>query len=232
MDVTYATPFESGRQFSESFRIRLADTDAQGVARLDAIARYLQDVATDDWADTGIVSDDTWVVRRTALRVAPGGRRPTYLEDIVLTTWCAGAGAAWAERRTDISVQGQVLMQGTAMWVPVNRLGVPVRLQPEFFSVYAEASQVKTSSRVPSMSVGDNAVLRNWFLRAADIDIVNHLNNAAAWQAVTEFAPQAEEVVVVHHQQIELGEAVTVEYDDHHILMKVNDEVRISFRYA
>lgn len=232
MDVTYATPFESGRQFSESFRIRLADTDAQGVARLDAIARYLQDVATDDWADTGIVSDDTWVVRRTALRVAPGGRRPTYLEDIVLTTWCAGAGAAWAERRTDISVQGQVLMQGTAMWVPINRLGVPVRLQPEFFSVYAEASQVKTSSRVPSMSVGDNAVLRNWFLRAADIDIVNHLNNAAAWQAVTEFAPQAEEVVVVHHQQIELGEAVTVEYDDHHILMKVNDEVRISFRYA
>lgn len=232
MDVTYATPFESGRQFSESFRIRLADTDAQGVARLDAIARYLQDVATDDWADTGIVSDDTWVVRRTALRVAPGGRRPTYLEDIVLTTWCAGAGAAWAERRTDISVQGQVLMQGTAMWVPINRLGVPVRLQPEFFSVYAEASQVKTSSRVPSMSVGDNAVLRNWFLRAADIDIVNHLNNAAAWQAVTEFAPQAEEVVVVHHQQIELDEAVTVEYDDHHILMKVNDEVRISFRYA
>jgi len=60
--------------------VRLGDADESGVIRLDGVAGILQDVATDDWEETGLESTDTWVVRRTTIRVADGGRWPRYTE--------------------------------------------------------------------------------------------------------------------------------------------------------
>ena len=51
--------------------MRLGDVDPSGRLRLDAIARYLQDVASDDAADAGL--DTGWVARRTLIECA--GRR-------------------------------------------------------------------------------------------------------------------------------------------------------------
>jgi acyl-ACP thioesterase len=44
--------------------------------RPDGAARFLQDVATDDYDELDIDRDLTWVVRRTVLRVTEGGRWP------------------------------------------------------------------------------------------------------------------------------------------------------------
>ena len=43
----------SGRTFSVAYRIRLSDMDETGRLRLDAVARFLQDAATDDVEETG-----------------------------------------------------------------------------------------------------------------------------------------------------------------------------------
>ncbi|HEX2302423.1 MAG TPA: hypothetical protein VHH57_02265, partial [Gaiella sp.] len=43
----------SGRTFSAERRVRLADMDEHGRLRLDAVARFLQDVAIDDVEETG-----------------------------------------------------------------------------------------------------------------------------------------------------------------------------------
>ena len=94
-------PWRAGRYFESTRTVRLGDADATGALRLDGAARFLQDIATDDWDATGIASSDVWVVRRTALRrVAPTW--PRYGDEVTLRTWCSGVGGAWAERRTDL----------------------------------------------------------------------------------------------------------------------------------
>ncbi len=116
----YLPPPTAGRRFTGGHRVRLGDTDPQGRLRTDAAARVLHDVAGDDWDDTGIDVDDLWVVRRTAMRTTRPGRWPTLGEDVSATTWCSGIGAAWAERRTDLSVDGRVVVETEALWVPLD----------------------------------------------------------------------------------------------------------------
>src|SRR6266545_271448 len=71
--------------------------DARGRLRLDAVARYLQDVASDDVDETGWGSPDhLWVIRRIRIDVVV-----PFLEDreLELTTWCSGLAAVAAGRR-------------------------------------------------------------------------------------------------------------------------------------
>jgi len=59
----------------------LGDADESGVIRLDGVAGILQDVATDDWEETGLESTDTWSYgeRRFASPTAGVGRAtPRY----------------------------------------------------------------------------------------------------------------------------------------------------------
>ena len=139
-----------GRRFSAHRRVRLSDAGRDGVLRLDGMARFLQDVASDDWAESGLDPEDTWVVRRTAVRTAEGGRWPALGEQVALTTWCSGAGAAWAERRTDLELDGALMLQAVALWVSLDRSGRPLRLGQEFRDVYGEAmAGRRVSGRVP-----------------------------------------------------------------------------------
>ena len=69
--VELLPPPASGRRYSATRRVRLGDVDPRGRMRFDAIARHLQDVASDDAADSGL--DGGWVVRRTLIAVT----RPT-----------------------------------------------------------------------------------------------------------------------------------------------------------
>jgi acyl-ACP thioesterase len=223
-----------GRQFSGQFRVRLGDADESGVIRLDGVARVLQDVATDDWEETGLESTDTWVVRRTSIRVADGGRWPRYKEVLTVTTWCGGAGAAWAERRTNISSGGELLVEAVALWVPVDPTGHPVRIKPAFYDVYGEALQGrKVSGRVPAPAVADGALLVAWPLRRADLDIVGHVNNAAVWQAVTEIVTsRVSWVSVIHHGAVESGHDVKIAHVPGSLWMLVDGEVRVSAQYT
>jgi len=223
-----------GRRYSGEFRVRLGDADASGILRLDGVARVLQDVATDDWEDTGLESTDTWVVRRTTIRVAEGGRWPRYKEVLTVTTWCGGTGAAWAERRTNISARGKVLVEAVALWVPVDPSGHPVRIKPAFFDVYGEAMQGrKVSGRIATPEVADDAEILEWPLRRADLDIVGHVNNAAVWQAVTEVVTSPVSwVSVIHHGAVESGHDVRIAYAPGSLWLLVDGEVRVSAEYA
>ena len=85
------------RRFASRRRISLSDTDAGGRLRLDAVARYLQDAASEDWLDAGFDHDShVWVVRRTELEV----HEPFHPEDsFTIETWCSGVAASAASRR-------------------------------------------------------------------------------------------------------------------------------------
>ncbi|HEY1734060.1 MAG TPA: acyl-ACP thioesterase domain-containing protein, partial [Acidimicrobiales bacterium] len=58
-----------GRVFTAGRRVRLGDALPSGRLRLDALARYLQDVAADDVAEAGFPDEARWVVRTTHVEV-------------------------------------------------------------------------------------------------------------------------------------------------------------------
>ena len=114
-----------GRRFVAERRVRLGDVTASGRLRLDALARYLQDVAGDDVRDAGIHAP--WVMRRLALEL---GQLPRFNDDVELITFCSGTGSRWAERRTILTVDGRVAADAVAIWVYVNpATGAPAPLE-------------------------------------------------------------------------------------------------------
>ncbi|HEY5266279.1 MAG TPA: acyl-ACP thioesterase domain-containing protein [Acidimicrobiales bacterium] len=224
---------DEGRHFREEYRVRMDDTHANGLLRLDGIARYLQDVATDDSHDSVVASADPWVVRRTALRLVKGATWPHYLDLITLTTWCGGTGPAWAERRTNIELEGRLVIETSAIWVPVDAAGRPVRLRENFFEVYGEgARERKVSGRLTKAPIPSSAQYRPWPLRTADLDVMGHVNNAALWQALSEvLASPVHFVNVQHHASVEGDDVVTLVTSPGHLWLTVGDDVRVSAQY-
>jgi acyl-ACP thioesterase len=221
-----------GRRFTEEYIIRLGDADEKGLLRLDGAARFLQDVGTDDWTNTGVESGVTWVVRRTSLRLVGGGRWPRYLDHVILTTWCGGTGAAWAERRTNFEFENELALEAVALWVPVDLAGHPVRMRESFFDVYGEAARRKVSGRVRTPPVPDDAAVRLWPLRDSDLDIVQHVNNAAVWQAVSEIVkPPIREVSVTHHASIERDDEVFLHDVPGALWLTVGGVVKVSAQF-
>jgi acyl-ACP thioesterase len=230
----YLPPPDAGRRFTGRRRVRLADTDPQGRLRPDAVARYLQDVATDDWDDTGIDTGDLWVVRRTAQRLARGGGWPTLGTEVTITTWCSGIGAAWAERRTDLAVAGVVQVQTEALWVPLDASGRPRRIRGGFRDAYEEAAAGrKVPGRVEPAVVAQGTDRRPWPLRRVDLDVAGHVNNAASWAPLVEVlsgAPMAE-AVLTHHLPVEWGEPVELASAPGRMWLLNADTVLVSATY-
>jgi acyl-ACP thioesterase len=182
-----------GRRFTGRARVRLGDVDRDGRLRLDATARFLQDVANDDAMDA--IPDDAmnWVLRRSTVEVVSW---PGFREDLTLTTWSSGVGSRWAERRTSIEGDRGGRIEAAALWVHVEpATGRPLRLPASFAAIYAEAHGGRVvhartrHASPPSGAPGEELLSAPWAVRAADIDLVGHVNNAVYWQMVEEILP-------------------------------------------
>ncbi len=213
-------PFVGGRCFRGGQRVRLGDVDAGGRARLDSLARYLQDVANDDAYDSGIDNPGVWVVRRTTLEVY---RRPVLREDLELTTFCSGTGACWAERRTTITGSEAAHIEAAVLWVQLDLNGTrPARLGPDFMAVYGEsAAGRKVRANLVADPEPPPGPARSYPLRATDVDVMGHVNNAIYWGMLDEVLRQKlqpDEVPVrfnlEHHQPIDPGAAVELSHRD------------------
>lgn len=176
-------PPARGRRYSATRRVRLGDVDPRGRMRLDAIARHLQDVAADDATDSGL--DGGWVVRRTLIAV---NRPPTLAEDLDLTTFCTGTGRSWAERRTSIAGTRGAAVEAVSLWVHVDPVsGRPAALGEAFHTRYGEAAgERRVSSRLALPGPSPDAETRPWAVRAVDLDVFDHVNNASHWPALEE----------------------------------------------
>jgi acyl-ACP thioesterase len=173
----------AGRRYSTTRRVRLADADPTGRLRLDAVARLLQDVGNDDFADAGLDPGSPWVARRTA--VAATGTWPRLGDRLRITTWCGGLGSRWAERRSTVEGEGGATVEVASLWVHVTDAGRPARLPDWFLATYGEAAQGRqVSSRLTHRRPPEAAAGRPWPLRASDLDVLGHVNNAVTWAAV------------------------------------------------
>ncbi len=168
--------------------MRLADVDPGGRLRLDAVARYLQDVAADDLDDAGCADEYRWVVRTTAVRVR---HAPRYGDTVEARTWCSGTGAAWAQRRTDLAVGASVAVEADSLWVALDPATMhPTPVGGEFAARYVSAAGGRrVGSRLTHPRPGPGATRTGtWRLRWSDLDVLGHVNNAVAWVALEDVA--------------------------------------------
>lgn len=177
----------AGRIFEGDARPGLADCAPSGRVRLDALARWLQDVAYADVDDAAVADVAVWVVRRTRIRVE---RFPRFGERFRLQTFCSGFGRAWAERRTVIGLAGggPAAVQAVSLWVhldPVTRRPFP--LTSRELEVYGEAAgDRRVSARLRQRGPGSADNARRWTFRATECDLAGHVNNSAYWQPLEE----------------------------------------------
>ena len=176
----------SGRSFIAERAVRLGDVDPDGWLRLDAVARYLQDIASDDALDAALPNALGWVVRRTMICVR---RQASVNERLQLTTFCTGFGRCWAERRTSLVGLDGASIEAVSLWVQVDTgTGRPAKLGDPFFEIYGTAAAGRTVSSKLGLGGAASAMAIGlpWSFRRADLDQFGHVNNAAHWTVVEE----------------------------------------------
>ena len=232
-----------GRTFAGSRRVRLGDCSPGGRLRLDAAARYLQDLSDDDTRDVGL-AQMTWVVRRTVVDVR---QFPTYLEPLDMVTWCSGLGSRWAERRVDIASPAGGSVSSATLWVHLDPETLrPVPPAAGFEDVYAPSTQGRSvSSRLVLGPPPSDLELSAWPLRFVDFDVMDHVNNAVAFVLVEELLARRRDLRAPLRVEVEYRSSIDrdvnlgigwVEDDDDHAALGwlVDDQARchVAFRVA
>ena len=206
--------------------------------RLDAVARFLQDIATDDGADAALPRSGYWVLRTMWCEI--DGEPPRFGDRVDLATWCSGTGPRWAERRTDIAVDGSVRVRSAAIWVYVDRVtGRPAALPDDFDRVYGPSAlgrEIRARLAHPGPPEGVTRV--EWPLRAIDFDMLGHVNNAAYWGPIEELLARADarsavrDVAMEIRGGIDAGERVMLTHASNagrlRAWLLVDEEVRAS----
>ena len=214
-------PPGGGRTFAATRRARFGDLNPTGRLRLDALARFLQDVSSDDTADAGLENDVAWVVRRTVIEMV---RSPRFRELITLTTFCSGLGGRWAERRVSVAGERGAAIEAVSLWVHLDASsGRPLPLPPDFHRHYDEAAQGRTvSARLQHpATVPADGTRTPWPLRATDFDLLGHVNNAATWGVVEEIIATRDHLAppvraeLEYRLAIEPGDTVEIVACDH-----------------
>ena len=195
-----------GRVFRQGRRTSLEDCAPSGRVRLDALARWAQDVAYADAEDAGLSGSAVWVVRRTRMRVK---RFPRFGEQFELATYCSGVGRMWAERRTSIRRRGDGGAEGdveiASLWVHLDpRDGRPTPLTDEELRTWSDtAAGRRVTARLhhpPPEAAEDGTP---WCFRATELDLAGHINNVA-------YLRPLEEEILRHEDPVSLD--VEIEY--------------------
>jgi acyl-ACP thioesterase len=214
-----------GRTFSARRRVRLSDMDVSGRLRLDAVARYLQDIAIDDVQETGWgVQEHLWFVRSIRLDVLEPFVGET---DVHLTTWCSGVAAIAAGRRWSLTGDAGGRIEVDSVWIHLDAQQRPARIGD--FGVYGDAAgdrHVSTKLTLPDPP--KEAPRAPWPLRATDVDRHGHANNAVHWQAVEHALPAVGRLraELDYREPIDLGEEIELVTFDNCVALMTGDAVK------
>lgn len=189
----------------------IADADAAGRCRLDAMARWLQDVAYADLIDAGFEGRGAWIVRRTRIRAQAF---PRFGEELTLRTFCSGIGRFSAERRTSIKGPGADV-ETVALWICLDpERGRPMRFPPDFVAVYEQSAGGRDANvRLRHPDPPADAPRSPWVFRASEMDPAGHINNSHYWTPLEEDLaggpePESIDAEVEYRDPATAGEAV------------------------
>ncbi|WP_194836935.1 acyl-[acyl-carrier-protein] thioesterase [Nocardia sp. XZ_19_369] len=195
------TPFETG------WPVRLADTDGDQRLRLDAIARYLQDIGFEhlDAVEDGD-SHRGWVVRRTVIDVL---KPIQFGERVTLRRWCSGLSNRWCNMRVQICGSSGGLVETEAFLIHFGtESGVPARMSDRFMepmlaSTTEHRLRWKAALTDPPPAADSTGVqVRPFPLRITDIDMLDHVNNSVYLSGVEEVLADHDDLKSGAHRAI------------------------------
>ena len=220
-----------GEYFHAEYRIRTGDVAPSMRLRLDAVARYLQDIANDNLDASGVAdADPFWIVRRTVIDVHSPISWPGSVH---LQRWCGGVSTRWANMRVRMTAHHDTnpfnpdprpagLIETEAFWINVNDKGMPSRISDAGFTLLAKSTDEhrlrwSPMNTTPMPESGDD---RPHTLRATDFDPFDHMNNAAYWQIAEDevtgrphLLDRPFRAVIEYLRPIPQGSSVTVRRD-------------------
>ncbi len=202
------TPFETG------WPVRLADTDRDQYLRLDGVARYLQDVGYDHLE---VLQDGDihrlWVIRRTVIDAI---KPISFGEWATLRRWPSATSTRWCTMRVQVCGSAGGLVETESFLIHFGtESGVPARMSDRFLAPMLACTtehrlRWKAELVDPMPSAGEPGVqIRPFPLRATDIDLLDHMNNAVYLTALEEvLADHAELKSGPHRAVVEYGKPV------------------------
>lgn len=215
----------AGEGFEAGWTVRTGDVDPGNRLRFDGIARYLQDIGSDNLDATPLgLTDPFWIVRRTVIDV----HRPVEFPDRVrMRRWCSSMSTRWSNMRVQITSDKGASIETEGFWINISATtGMPTRISDEALELLARTTEQHRLRWKPWLTEPAPAPSHtdiHFPLRATDIDSFNHVNNAAYWHAVEELLVDQRPLVTAPHRAvIEYlspvlgGEHVTIRhrYDD------------------
>ncbi|OZD65564.1 hypothetical protein CH263_12990 [Rhodococcus sp. 06-1059B-a] len=206
-DDPLASAPADGEGFETNWTVRTGDVDPNNRLRFDGMARYLQDIGSDNLDATSLgVTDPFWIVRRTVIDV----HTPVEFPDRVhMRRWCSSMSTRWSNMRVNITTDKGASIETEGFWINISAsTGMPTRISDEALALLARTTdehrlrwKAWLTEPVPSPAHTDV----QFPLRATDIDPFNHVNNAAYWHAV-------EELLVDHADLLHAPHRAVIEY--------------------
>ncbi|MDF0531980.1 thioesterase [Tsukamurella sp. 8F] len=175
-----------GPSFERAWAVRTGDVDPDRRLRLDAVARYAQDMANDEMFHRGFqTTDPYWLVRRTIIDVLEPIRWPS---DVTLVRWCEATSSRWCNMRITMTGSEGGRIETEGFWIRFNAdNGMPTHISDEgmrYLQQYVSQTRLRwralNTEPIPDPSANDH----EFPLRSTDFDPFQHLNNAAYWQLV------------------------------------------------
>jgi acyl-ACP thioesterase len=228
---------DTGYVYQTSWPVATGDIDGDLHLRLDGVARYIQEVGAENLVDAGEAENHPhWIVQRTVIDVIEPIEWPS---DLTFHRWCSALSSRWCTMRVDLdgSAGGHVETEG--FWIAINKDTLtPSRVSDTLVARFATTTDEHRLKWRPWLqNPTDTDVVRPFALRRTDIDLFEHVTNAAYWHAVHEVMASAPDVctapyraVVEYRRPIRYGEDVTIRSvrrgDEVHFALTVGDDVR------
>lgn len=206
------------RIFKTKRRVRVGDCDVKANLRIDAIARYLQDVGYDDTNDLGLGDGGIWVARSIEIIATSKRHWPKRNQIVDLETYCGGIGRVVAQRNVNIFNDGIKCIETKTLWVSLdedaNISRVPTWLKEEY-SDAVDISSKRVLKSKPEKTDFDEIVNLDFPLRQSDLDINNHANNSLGFDALFEASrflglEDFSRVYIEYHRPIDIADDTTL----------------------
>lgn len=206
--------------FDRQWPLRVADIDRVGRLRFDAACRHIQDVGSDHLRELGFEeTHPLWIVRRTMIDLI----KPIKFQDMLrLRRWCSGTSNRWCEMRVRIDgKRGRGLMESEAFWININRdTQGPARIADDFIAGLQRTTSVDRLRWKPYLKPGsreDASQIREFPVRATDIDLFDHMNNSVYWSVIEDYLYNCPEllhgplrVTIEHDAPVALGDKLEI----------------------
>lgn len=210
------------RKFEKKESVVLSMCDNTGRLSIYHIFALFMDVATQHAEELKVSSDDLgedlfWLTVRTKVQII---KRPEMSSEVTITTWPQKPSRVRANRHYIISDGNGVLIKGKSEWTVVNtatgKLQRVAEVYPEGFEFSEDLSMEENYSRI-SDDFEDAPAFAQYTIRSTDIDLVQHMNNAAYIRALVGMFTTKEleeypitEIEIAYKAQSYEGETLTI----------------------